>query len=305
MASSPLNVNNLFGVQGIVAVITGGGSGLGLYVAKALDANGAKAVYIIGRRSAPLEKAASEALNKSIIPLQGDVTSKDSLASMAEKVASEQGYINVLFANSGIIGVPAGRLLNARSGVGPKVSVQEFKRAMWEPSMEDFTQAFHVNVTGVFYTSVAFLELLDAGNKAGNITQKSNIIVTSSIAGFARALSAGFAYGASKAGTTHLVKMLATYFGDWKIRVNAVAPGMFVSEMTDTLAVFKQMRAEGKDPGVEGGFPRALCPAERCGTEEDMAGVALFMMSRAGGYLNGNVIVPDGGRLGEMPATQS
>jgi NADP-dependent 3-hydroxy acid dehydrogenase YdfG len=99
------DISNLFGVRGIVAVITGGGSGLGLYVAKALDANGARAVYIVGRRQETLEKAAKQAINGTIIPLQGDVTSKESLEAIAERVRKEQGFINVLLANSGIIGV--------------------------------------------------------------------------------------------------------------------------------------------------------------------------------------------------------
>jgi NAD(P)-dependent dehydrogenase (short-subunit alcohol dehydrogenase family) len=103
---------------------------------------------------------------------------------------------------------------------------------MWGPPIEDFTSALNVNVSGVFYTYLAFFELLDEGNKRGNVEQKSSIIVTSSIAGFSRVLAAGFAYSASKAGVTHLVKILATYFSDYKIRVNAIAPGLFPSERT-------------------------------------------------------------------------
>jgi len=292
---SSLDINSLFGVKGMVAVITGGGSGLGLYVAKALDANGAKAVYIVGRREEMLKKAAKEGVNGSIIPIQGDVTSKESLEAVAERVKKEQGFINVLFANSGILGV---RTANLDLPKDRKPTVKEFKDAMWAPSIEDFTQAFHVNVSGVFYTSLAFLELLDEGNKRGNVEQKSNIIVTSSIAGFSRAIAAGIAYSASKAGTTHLVKLLSTYFGPYKIRVNAIAPGMFPSEMTDGSAAF----AGGKDPRIEGNLPKEICPLERSGTEEDMAGVALFMMSKGGAYISGNVIVPDGGRLSQLPS---
>ncbi|KAE8453272.1 hypothetical protein EG329_011339 [Mollisiaceae sp. DMI_Dod_QoI] len=293
---SELDINNLFGVKGIVAVITGGGTGLGLYVAKALDANGAKAVYIVGRREETLKKAASQAINGSIIPLTGDVTSKSSLASISERVQKEQGFINVLFANSGIIGVEMSKTSLPKDR---KPTLKEFKDAMWEPSIEDFTQSYHVNVSGVFYTSLAFLELLDEGNKRGNVEQKSNIIVTSSIAGFSRAVAAGVSYSASKAGTNHLVKLLATYFGDYKIRVNGIAPGMFPSEMTAGQSAFQG----DKDPTKEGGLSKSVCPLERSGSEEDIAGTALFMMSRGGAYLSGNIIVPDGGRLGILPAT--
>ncbi|TVY78565.1 Short-chain dehydrogenase/reductase SAT3 [Lachnellula suecica] len=292
---SNFDINNLFGVKGIVAIITGGGSGLGLYIAKALDANGAKAVYIIGRRKETLETAASQAINGTIIPLQGDATSKDSLSSLAARIQKEQGYINVLFANSGIIGVNASELGLPKDR---KPTLKEFKEAHWAPSVEDFTNAFNVNVSGVFYTSLAFLELLDEGNKKGNVTQKSNIIVTSSIAGFSRTVAAGFPYSASKAATTHLVKVLATTLTPYKIRVNAIAPGLFPSEMTAQNPVFLK-----GDPTKEGGLDVGLCPLERTGTEEDVAGVALFMCSKGGAYLSGNVIVPDGGRLGQMPAT--
>ncbi len=277
----------------MVAVITGGGSGLGLYIAKALDANGAKAVYIIGRREETLKTAASQGINGSIIPLVGDVTSKDSLSSIASRIQKEQGFINVLFANSGIIGVELAKLGLPKDR---KPTIKEFKDANWQVDPEEWSKAYHVNVTGVFYTALAFLELLDEGNKKNNVEQKSNIIVTSSIAGFSRVPAAGFAYSTSKAGTTHLVKMLATYFGEYKIRVNGIAPGIFPSEMTsDQLGSFK-------DPTKEGSMPKTSIPAERTGSEEDMAGTALYMASRGGAYLDGTIILPDGGRLGNMPA---
>ncbi len=78
--------------------------------------------------------------------------------------------------------------------------------------MDFFTSASHVNVTGVFYTAVAFLDLLDAGNKQRNLPQDSQILVTSSVAGFSRFLNAGFAYSVSKAAVNHLVKMMSTNF---------------------------------------------------------------------------------------------
>lgn len=78
--------------------------------------------------------------------------------------------------------------------------------------MEEFTNTFHVNVTGVFYTSLAFMSLLDAGNKKRNLPQDSQILVTSSVAGFSRYLASSFAYSTSKAAVNHLVKMLSTSF---------------------------------------------------------------------------------------------
>lgn len=202
--TSPLAAQNLFNVNGLVAVITGGGSGLGLYAAKALDANGAKAVYIVGRREASLQEAASQAVNGKIIPITGDVSDKESLAKVAEQVRKEQGYVNVLFANAGIIGPKVADLLPKTD---KKPTLKQIQEAMLKPPMEDFTQAAHVNNTAVFYTAMAFLDLLDEGNKKGNVPQRSQILVTSSIAGFSRSVAAGFSYSTSKAAVTHLVKM--------------------------------------------------------------------------------------------------
>lgn len=154
---------------------------------------------------------------------------------------------------------------------------------------------------------MAFLDLLDAGNKKKNMPQDSQILVTSSIAGFSRQLANGFAYASSKAATTHLVKMLATNFAQqgFHIRVNSISPGLYPSEMTQT-SVSGLDKWAGSDS--HGAFPDAKtmantnCPAERTGSEEDLAGTVLFMASRAGAYLNGECLVSDGGRLSQLPA---
>lgn len=83
-------IQDLFNVQGLVVVVTGGGSGLGLYAARALDANGAKAVYIIGRRENTLQEAAKTGVNGSIKPIVGDVSDKSSLIKIVEQVRQEQ-----------------------------------------------------------------------------------------------------------------------------------------------------------------------------------------------------------------------
>ncbi|EPE36433.1 NAD(P)-binding Rossmann-fold containing protein [Glarea lozoyensis ATCC 20868] len=285
-----LDINNIFGVKGIVAVITGGGSGLGLYIAKALDANGAKAVYIIGRRKATLDEAVKQAKNGTIIPIVGDVTSKDSLAAAAAQIEREQGYINILFANSGIIGIqtPSLGLPTDR-----KATIQELQAAHWKPEIEEFTNPFNVNVSAAFYTTLAFLTLLDAGNAKGNITQKSSVVITSSIAGYTRTQHVGLSYSFSKAAATHMIKTLATLLTPYKIRVNGIAPGMFPSEMTADMKAL-----QGEDPREEGAVEKGVIPMERCGREEEIAGTAVYLASKAGAYLSGCVVVPDGGRMG-------
>jgi len=216
---------------GLVVVVTGGGSGLGLYAARALDANGAAAVYVVGRRESTLKEAAKTAVNGNIIPIVGDVTDKASLQAVAERVRNEQGYVNLLFANAGVSG-PKVRDSIPTLAKGEKPSIEEIQRGLWEPEMQAFTQPSHVNTTAVFYTAVAFLDLLDAGNKKRNVSQDSQIVVTSSVAGFSRFLASGFAYSTSKAAVNHLVKMLSTFFAQQghHIRCNLIAPGYVLSK---------------------------------------------------------------------------
>ena len=305
---SPTNkATDLFNVNGLVAVITGGGSGLGLYAARALDANGAKAVYIVGRREETLQVAAKTAVNGTIKPIVGDVTDKASLTKIADQVRQEQGYINLLFANAGIVGPKHGAMLKESLKDGSsKPTVAEFQKIMFEPPIDDFTFASHVNCSAVFYTAIAFLDLLDAGNKQRNVAQDSQIIVTSSIAGFMRHLSAGFAYNSSKAATTHLVKMLSTYFAQagFRIRANVIAPGIYPSEMTEGTTRSLQSFEGGREGAFEGAHVvgAEVSPSERTGSEEDFAGTILYLASRAGAYINGETLVTDGGRLSQLPA---
>ncbi|PBP15878.1 short chain dehydrogenase [Diplocarpon rosae] len=284
MATTSIEVPNLFNVEHLVAVITGGGSGIGLMMARALALNGAHKVYIIGRRKEVLEAAAKSVPTGNIIPLVGDVTSKEALSTLVSTITCEVGYINVLIANSGILGPQKSIPLTAES------SIADFQKAYGETSFADYAATFEVNTVAVWFTVVAFLGLLDEGNKKGNLEQKSQVIATSSIGGFNRNVPGGFAYGQSKSATTHLVKQLATQLAPFGIRSNALAPGLFPSDLAAGII-------------GDGVFPRTVIPLERTGTEEDMAGVILFLTSRAGAYLTGNVLVVDGGRLSLMPST--
>lgn len=293
--------SNLFGVKGLVAVITGGGSGLGLYAARALDANGAEAVYIIGRREETLKQAASTAENGRILPIVGDVTDKESLKKIVEQIREKHAYVNLVFANAGAGGPKhASALPKDRTP-----SIQEFQDVVFGPAMEEFTQTLHLNTTAAFYTAIAFLGLLDAGNKKRNVPQDSQIIITSSVAGLSRNLASSFAYSASKAAVNHIVKMLSTYLGqnNYKIRANVVAPGLYPSELTQT-ATGSLEEYQGVDGAFKGARRTDLkqSPAERTGSEEDFAGAILFLASKAGAYVNGEVLVTDGGRVSISPA---
>ncbi|KAK2589932.1 hypothetical protein QQS21_012385 [Conoideocrella luteorostrata] len=293
MAASPYNVTSLFGVKDLVAVITGGGSGLGAIAAHALVANGAKLVFILGRREEALLMTKQNSPNPNVVrPIVCDVTSKDSLAGAVDRVRSEIGYIDVLFANSGINKAGTG-IINGSD------DIKSLQQRLWEPEMDDFTSNLHVNVAGAYYTAVAFLDLLDEGNKRAVVSEKSQIVLLSSVAGFSRVPFSGFAYSASKAAITHMTKQLSTTFAQYKIRVNAIAPGFFPSEMTQNLSFMKT----DKNPREEGALASQMVPLERIGTEEDFAGVVLFLSSKAGGYITGTIIVTDGGRITTFPSS--
>lgn len=185
-------------------------------LAKALEANGAK-VYIIGRRLEVLEKVAQEALHGNIIPLQGDVTSKSDLSRVVDTITAADGFINVLVANSGV-GGPVSKPPQENP------TIAETREFLWKTDTAAFNEAFHVNTTAVYFSIVAFLNLLDAGNQKGNVEQKSQVIAISSVASLHRNV-AGYAYSASKAGVSHMMKVFSTSLVPYHIRANIIAPG--------------------------------------------------------------------------------
>ena len=194
-------------------------TGIGAMMARALALNGAEKIYIIGRRKEKLDEVAKSVPTSNIIPIIGDVTSKEALAAIVATITSETGYINVLIANSGTLGPQASIPVPSIS------SVADFQKAWGETDFEEYADTFRLNAVAVWFTVVAFLGLLDEGNKKANVVQTSQVIATSSIASFNRKAPGGFAYGQSKAATTHLIKQLATELVPFGIRSNAIAPG--------------------------------------------------------------------------------
>lgn len=263
-------------------------------ITKALAANGAHRVYIVGRRKEVLEEAAQATNPNVVIPLPGDITSLESLLQMAERVKSDMGYVNLVVANAGIMGPRP--LKTSPNEALPSIS--EYRAHALKTPMEDFTETYAVNTTGVYYTTLAFLNLLDAGNKKEIMGPdwRSQVVATSSIGGFSRLKGASFAYNSSKAAVTHMMKMLATSFVPYKIRCNVLAPGIFPSDLAGGTI-------NNLGPGHGGVFEPSFVPAERAGKEEDIAGAILYLASKAGAYLNGSVVVVDGGRLGTLIST--
>lgn len=265
-------------------------------MATALENNGAK-VYILGRRLEVLENAAKlYAKHSNIHPLKCDVTSKADLIQATKTIEEADGKVDLLVVNSGIMS-------QALNDFTPEIKADPKKLSeFWmNKSEQSWADTFSVNVTAVFFTTVAFLGLLDASNQARKTSSDpkrptAQVVITSSIAGFLRVAPFAMTYSASKAATTHLAKVLATFFVDYDIRVNVITPGIYPSSMTGT------MDSSSNKTDLEP-FPASVIPLRRSGAEEEMGGAILYLASRAGGYSNGAVLVTDGGRLSILPST--
>ncbi|KFY69990.1 hypothetical protein V499_09561 [Pseudogymnoascus sp. VKM F-103] len=258
---SNLDAAQLFSVKGLVAVVTGASSGLGEVMAHALDVNGAAKVFILGRRESKLREVASKAKNGSLIPLVCDVTSKESLEAAVSTIEKQTPFINLLIANSGYLGEV--------SGMVPRPAEQ--------------------TLAGSYFTFLAFLGLLGAGNTHSDSIGKSGLlqsqfISTTSFGGLCRAEAPSYVYNASKAALSHLTKTLSSEYAKHSIRANAIAPGTFVTEMTEECDTTKKKKG---DISVVGSLPWQAIPVTRAGTEEDIAGAVLYLASRAGAFVNG------------------
>ncbi|KIK98985.1 hypothetical protein PAXRUDRAFT_610696 [Paxillus rubicundulus Ve08.2h10] len=266
----------LFGVEGQIAVVTGGGTGIGLMISTALENNGAT-VYIIGRRLDVLEKAASQhSRHGRIIPLQGDITSRDSLLSVAQTLKTRHGYIDLLVNNAGIVrNLLPSRLPSPLDDIDRSTeesipSIKSFQDILWNTGGSiGFAETFETDVTAIYYTTVAFLELLHLGNlrrgalppilaslreqrgldgdassaqeSAPSIPpavstvpsppQPTSQVITISSSGSFRvdARVLSISYTLAKHACTHLGKLLANILADWNIRSNVLCPGVWPS----------------------------------------------------------------------------
>jgi NAD(P)-dependent dehydrogenase (short-subunit alcohol dehydrogenase family) len=139
------------------------------------------------------------------------------LKQLASRVEIETGHINLLVPNAGMTG-PGLEKLKSRA------TLSEFVAHAWQSSMADFNAVYELNCTAVFYTILAFLELLDEGNKRSDYL-KSQVIATASSASFLRNPRAGYAYCSSKAALISMIKCFSTFCVPWGIRFNAIAAG--------------------------------------------------------------------------------
>ncbi|KAF2717099.1 short chain dehydrogenase/reductase [Polychaeton citri CBS 116435] len=284
--ATPLIASNIHNIDGLVAVVTGGGTGLGHIITKTLIQNGASKVYITGRRLEKLEEAAKEAPGK-IIPIQADVTDHDDTQAAVDKITEETGYIDLLVNNAGMTTFDAS---GQRAKPTAESSISEIRDYYFNYRPADlWKETLNTNIGAVFTLTIAFLELLDAGNKRRDSDKpKSQVIAVGSVGGLTR-FTDSFIYNASKAAVHHLMKNLGAFLVPHDIRTNIIAPGWFPSDMTT--AVSKAWESTG------GVMPRTLVPQQRMGYPEELAGTIMYLVSKAGGYCNGQICVIDGGFL--------
>lgn len=245
----------LFSIDGRVALVTGGSRGIGAMIARGFAAAGAR-VYVASRKSEELEKTASE-IGATAIP--ADLSSVEGCEHLAGELAAREDHLDILVNNAG---------------------------ATWGAPLEEFPDSgfdrvLSLNVKGVFHLTRLLLPLL---RKAATPDDPARVINIGSIDGMRVPAFENFSYSASKAGVHMLTRHLAHRLAP-EITVNAIAPGLFESRMTKF--VFDE-------PGIIDAA-RGAIPLGREGRQDDIAGAAIFLASRAGSWLTGVVLPVDGG----------
>ncbi len=252
-------VQDLFSVRDKVVCVTGGSRGIGLMIARGFVEGGAR-VYISSRKADVCNQVATE-LSKSgtCIALPADLSTQAGNDGLAAALADRESELHVLVNNAGANwGAP----------------LAEYPDDAWD-------KVLALNVKAIFHLTRACLPLLEKGSAQRDPARVINI---GSIDGLQAPLLDTYAYSSSKAAVHHLTRHLASKLAP-SITVNAVAPGPFESKMmAATLDNFRD--------GII-----ASCPMGRIGEPEDMAGVAIYLASRAGAYVTGTVIPVDGGIL--------
>ncbi|OBW67596.1 NAD(P)-binding protein [Aureobasidium pullulans] len=281
------HAHKLFSMDGKVAVVTGGGSGIGLMATQALAANGAK-VYIVGRNVDKLKTASKEHEpdHGEIIPIGDvDVTNKDDLEKLVQEIQKKEKCIHLLVANAG---VPGPKAEPDKSDAG------ELKDKLWKgESVQEWNDTYSTDVTSVYFTTVAFLPLLQAAIEPQGSGERfsSSVITTSSMSGIMRHAQGHFAYNTAKGATVHLTKLMSAEFMKVGVRVNSIAPGYFPSEMTAKSSDDRQKSDLPPEKVAEKGH----VPQMRGGRDEEMGMAMLFLAKNT--YVNGEILAVDGGVL--------
>jgi NAD(P)-dependent dehydrogenase (short-subunit alcohol dehydrogenase family) len=249
--------SDLFSIAGKTALVTGGSRGIGMMIARGYVDAGAR-VYISSRKADVCEQVAAElSADGECIALPADLSSEAECERLANELAARESKLDILVNNAGATwGAP----------------LAEHDEATWE-------RVLGLNVRAVFHLTKFCRPLLDA---AGTADDPARVINIGSIDGIQVPMMETYSYSSSKAAVHQLTRHLAAKLAP-RITVNAVAPGPFESKMmAATLAAFGESIAAG-------------APMKRIGRPDDMAGVAIYLASRAGAYVTGAIIPVDGG----------
>lgn len=273
MSDAQLNdFPSLFSLKGKVAIVTGGSRGLGLSAASALLQAGAAKVFISSRKATACDAACKElnalpglAPGAKAISVPADSATLEGVKSLVEAVKKETDHVDILLANAG---------------------------ATWGAPFDNhpdeaFAKVMDLNVKGVFNLVRECAPLL---GKKGTVRDPSRVIITASVAGLGIGTlgkNGTYGYSASKAAVIHLGRNLAVELGPRHITVNSICPGFFPSKMSNGLLE----KAGGADAIAK------TNPMLRLGIPDDIAGVVVYLASRAGSHVNGAAIPVDGGAM--------
>ena len=255
-----LTLGKLFGLDGKVAVVTGGSRGIGYMIASGLVANGVR-VYITARKADACDAAAAE-LSKygECISIPADIATAEGLASFVAALTESEDRIDLLVNN-------AGAAWGADLGEFPEMG---------------FDKVLDLNVKAPFMLTQALLPQLKVGATAED---PARVVMIGSIDGIRVPIGNNYSYSASKAGIHMMARHMAAHLVGEHITINSIAPGPFESKMMGYML---------DDPNSREMVEQSV-PRKRIGSPEDIAGTVIFLASRAGAYTTGSVIPVDGG----------
>ncbi|KAF9444672.1 NAD(P)-binding protein [Macrolepiota fuliginosa MF-IS2] len=308
-----LTAQSLFDLRGVVAVVTGGASGIGLMISSTLMANGAK-VYIVDIDQERLDRiprsyndGATPQMGR-LIGVQGNISKKSEAARLAAHISSlEPSGITALFNNAGIL---TGKFQRPDTLANPNPTAQDFVKALFDDVPEEsFTDTYKVNAVGPYWLTFAFLPLLEkwktshAVNADGRSANGGRgfvpqVVMTSSMNGWTKDLATSgfsFPYSFSKSAIGLGTAALAHELLPLGIRVNGIAPGLFPTEMAAP--------GTSNSLGISSGSRQSAfeSPASATGgTRFDMGMLALFLVSNW--FVNGETVLIDGGTLLRHPS---